>query len=213
MKKTIKFNDIKMEVKKPILNLLSVGDILTIGEIKNKYPFPDVTSPEFFTPHHQYNVGDVVVYNGSRHTWTKDHTNLTLVVTSVKINWLTKSKGNKVEQELEIGYWVEPKDANYKSKLGSVYYNECELGNAAPYWVISFSNDHSDSTPAIHQLDYFSYIEKYKKTWKNSRLIFDSKEKAEKVANFFAKYTIEQMMRMVESYEEQVNHYEKVDES
>ena len=185
---------------------------LTIGEIKNKYPFLDVTSPEFFTPHHQYNVGDVVVYNGSRHNWTKDHTNLTLVVTSVKISWSTKNKGNKVEQELEIGYWVEPKDANYKSKLGSVYYAECELGSAAPYWVISFSNDHSDSTPAIHQLDYFSYIEKYKKTWKNSRLIFDSKEKAEKVANFFAKYTIEQMMQIAESYENATT-FGKVDES
>ena len=178
---------VKLTVKKSIPNMLSVGQVITIGELKEKFPFLDSNNIEFFEPYTKYKVGDKVIYAGA-----KDYHGLiyksTLVIENVDTKW------NDRRTKIITTYFCR----SLIDKKLTVYFSEEELSPSVSKWVVSFSNHKSNSRPAVMELDNTGYI-KHKNTWKNI-FVFDTKEEAEKVAEFFASNTIRQMMNAMIQY-------------
>lgn len=177
---------VKLTVKKSIPHMLSAGQSITIGELKEKFPFLDSNNLEFFEPYTKYKVGDKVIYAGE-----KDYHGLiyksTLVIENVDTKW------NDRRTKIITTYFCRSLiDKNLTSN-----FVEEDLSPSVSKWIVSFSNHKSNSRPAVMELDNTGYI-KHKDTWKNI-FVFDTKEEAEKVAEFFASNTIWQMMNVMGS--------------
>ena len=175
---------VKLSVKKSIPHMLSVGQSITIGELKEKFPFLDYNNIEFFEPYTKYKVGDKVIYTGERDFHGLIYKS-TLVIEDVSTKW------NDRRTKIITTYYCR----SLIDKNQTSYFSEEDLSPSVSKWIVSFSNNKSDSRPAVMELDNTGYI-KHKEAWKNI-FVYDTKEEAEKVAEFFASNTIRQMMNVM----------------
>ena len=77
---------------------------------------------------------------------------------------------------------------------------ECELESAASKWIVSFSNICTQNKPSVHEIDYFSYENRIKNTWKKI-FVFDTKEEAEIIAQMLSEHTLNEIYEKIKKVE------------
>lgn len=170
-----------VKVVKPIGDMLEVGCVYKLEELKRRFPFLDYTNKEYFETNYSDNFknGDKVRYVGeyNRRISTK------------KVYYVKDVSHEVCNGFLYTKYLISRDNESFTV-------SEDNLDSVENKWILSFSQKKTADKPSIHELDYFVWMDKICGTWKEM-FVFDTYQQADIVAKLFAENTIEEIINLV----------------
>lgn len=182
-----------VKVVKEIPGFLSVGGPYKLQDLKRQFPFLDFTS-EYFEMEYfdKFEIYDKVRFTGKNNEYHYRRGSSYNIPISKEQVYYVRGVSHEIKDDTVITkYRIEARDA-----YAEFIVPEEHLELAESKWIVSFSGVRNTDRPAVHELDYFSWMKKIKGTWKEI-FVFDTQKKAEVVADMFAKHSMEQIMRCV----------------
>ncbi len=179
-----------VKVVKPIGNMLEVGGLYKLEDLKRQFPFLDFNNKEYFETQYsdKFKKGDKVRYV----TRDKSDEYVYKRRISTKKVYYVKGVSHEVRNDfLYTKYLIASREDGEDFTV-----NEDNLESAESKWIVSFSQKKTADKPAIHELDYFAWKEKICGTWKEM-FVFDTYQQADIVAKLFAENTIEEIVNLV----------------
>lgn len=176
-----------IKVIKPVGDILKVGGIYRLDEVRRQFPFISFNNTDYFEIQYEdkFKKGDLVrciVENLGEYNWK---------ISKKKIYCVKDVIHEFQNCILYTKYIICSRDNSEEFTV-----EEKHLDFAKNKWLVSFSQERTSEKPGIHELDYFTWEKRIRGTWKEM-FTFDTKKEAEDVAKLFSENTIKEIMNLV----------------